>query len=93
MPGAREFGERLGGGAPDRHPGLGDATVGRSDADIHVDVRKVMNASDKTRLLRSEVNDGRVTIITSPGVEDDLSTTISQIRKVSGVKSVMVITR
>lgn len=72
---------------------VADATVGRSDADIHVDVRKVMNASDKTRLLRSEVNDGRVTIITSPSGENDLSTTISQIRKISGVKSVMVITR
>ena len=72
---------------------VADATIGRSDADIHVDVRKVLNANEKTRSLRSEVNGGRVTVITSSRGEDDLSAVISQIRKVSGVKSVMVVSR
>jgi hypothetical protein len=83
----------VGQGAQQVSSEVADATVGRSDADIHVDVRKVLNAGEKTRLLRSEVNGGRVTIITSPGAEDDLSPVVSKIRKVSGVKSVMVLSR
>lgn len=70
-----------------------EAAVGRSDTDIHADVRKILNADETTRRLITEVKEGRVTISTEAGLETELGPTISQIRKVSGVKSVTVLNK
>ncbi len=72
---------------------VAQAAIGRSDADIHSDVRKILNADEKTRRLVTEVKEGRVTITTDTGMEVELGPPISQIRKVSGVKSVTVLNK
>jgi Putative peptidoglycan binding domain len=69
----------------------GNVLVGRSDADIHMDVREILEAKDETSNWYSEVKDGRVTIKTPPQHTEDTGELISAIRKVSGVRSVFVI--
>lgn len=70
---------------------IADAAVGRSDANIHRDVRELLNSKPETQAIRSQVKDGRVTLTTEKNVQTDLGDVTSAIRKVSGVKSVMVI--
>jgi hypothetical protein len=69
----------------------GDVLVGRSDADIHLDIREILEANEETANWYSEVKDGRVTVKTPPQHNEDTGELISAIRKVSGVKSVFVI--
>ena len=88
------------GGAKAAGRGVADVTddarqvlVGRSDADIHAEVRDVLNNSERTRNLKSEVKDGRVTLVIPMSMEGDFGKSISEIRRVSGVRSVVVVNR
>ncbi len=72
---------------------VAEVTVGRSDESIHRDVRALIDRHVETRSLVSEVKDGRVTLITAAKAETDLSAVITQMRKISGVRSVMVISQ
>jgi len=69
------------------------AVVGRSDVDIHKDVRKVLNSNESTRYLQSEVKEGKVTLINEARNENDLGTVVADVRKIPGVKSVVVVQR
>jgi len=69
----------------------GDVLIGRSDAEIHNDIREILEAKEETANWYSEVKDGRVTIKTPPEYKEDTGELISAIRKVSGVRSVVVI--
>jgi Putative peptidoglycan binding domain len=68
-----------------------DSLVGRSDADIQTDVREVLGNRPETEKWYSEVKDGRVTVKTPSDHKVDIGVVISEIRKVGGVKSVVVI--
>ncbi len=72
---------------------VAEAAVGRSDDKVHQDVRDLLNAGEKTRSILSDVKEGRVTLTTETNSETDLSDAISRIRKISGVKSVIVINK
>ena len=67
--------------------------VGRSDVDIHKDVRKLLNSNEATRYLQSEVKEGKVTLTSQAGAEHDLGSVVSDVRKIAGVKSVIVVQR
>jgi Putative peptidoglycan binding domain len=69
----------------------GEVLVGRSDADIHLDIRELLEAKDETSNWYSDVKDGRVTVKTPPQHNEDTGELVSAIRKVSGVKAVFVI--
>jgi hypothetical protein len=69
------------------------ATVGRSDDSIHKDVRELLNKTDITRNLISEVKEGRVTLTSSGPTEGELADTLNKIRKISGVKSVELVNK
>lgn len=87
--GARSVGRGVVGATED----VGEVLVGRSDADIHDDVREVLNGHEQTRYVKSEVKDGKVVLVTASNPDHDLSDTIGRIRRLSGVKSVVVIDR
>lgn len=72
---------------------MSTAVIGRSDVDIHKDVRKVLNSNESTRYLQSEVKEGKVTLINDAGSENDLGTVVADVRKIPGVKSVVVVQR
>ena len=65
--------------------------IGRSDAEIHKDVRKVLNSRDSTRYLQSDVKEGRVTLVSDNSESEEFSSAVSEVRRVSGVKAVMVV--
>ncbi len=67
---------------------VGDVFVGRSDAEIQSDVRDVLEADENTKRVRSEVKEGTVRL--SAKSDLDLSDAVTKVRKVSGVKSVIV---
>jgi peptidoglycan hydrolase-like protein with peptidoglycan-binding domain len=67
-----------------------DAIVGRSDADIHSDVRAVLDVDPQTRAWVSQVKEGQVTISLVSGQDANLGNVIARIRSISGVKAVMV---
>jgi peptidoglycan hydrolase-like protein with peptidoglycan-binding domain len=68
-----------------------DALVGRSDAEIQTDVREVLSESPGAEKWYSDVKNGVVTVKTPAQHNVDVGAVISNIRKVSGVKSVFVI--
>ncbi|MEP7271819.1 MAG: peptidoglycan-binding domain-containing protein [Acidobacteriota bacterium] len=70
-----------------------EVAIGRSDERIHKDVRDVLNGDDNTRSILSNVKEGRVTLTTEVKSDADLSPAISDIRKISGVRSVVVINK
>src|SRR5262245_13170167 len=63
----------------------GETLIGRSDADIHQDIREILEANEETANWYSEVKDGRVTVKTPPQHNEDTGDLIASIRKVSGV--------
>jgi hypothetical protein len=65
--------------------------IGRSDAEIHEEVRRVLEETAETRYWHSEVKNGLVTVKTRQESQADIGAVISNIRKVAGVKSVFVI--
>lgn len=70
---------------------VSDVFVGRSDAELQRDIRDVLESKEETSRVRSEVKDGVVKLFPKDGV--DVSDAVSGIRKVSGVRSVMVIAK
>ncbi|MBV9554841.1 MAG: peptidoglycan-binding protein, partial [Alphaproteobacteria bacterium] len=70
---------------------VGEIFVGRSDADIQSDVRGVLQKDEQTVRVVSEVKNGTVTLKADSGL--DLSAAVSAVRKISGVKSVVVVAR
>jgi Putative peptidoglycan binding domain len=69
----------------------GDMIVGRSDADIQTDVRELLKGDSETEKWYSEVKSGMVTIKTPNQHNANVGSVISNIRKISGVKSVFVV--
>ena len=69
----------------------GDRLIGRSDAEVHEDVRRALEENPETQLWYSDVKNGMVTIKTPQRHNADVGAVISNIRKVPGVKSVFVI--
>jgi peptidoglycan hydrolase-like protein with peptidoglycan-binding domain len=70
----------------------GDRLIGRSDAEVHDDVRRVLEENPETKNWYTEVKNGMVTVKTPRGHNADIGAVVSNIRKVPGVKSVFVIT-
>ncbi len=69
----------------------GASIIGRSDAEVLEDVRRALEENPETKLWYSDVKNGTVTIKTPRNHNADLGATVSNIRKVPGVKSVFVI--
>ena len=55
-------------------------------------MRKLLNSNEATRYLQSEVREGKVTL-TEAGAEPDMGSVVSEVRKIPGVKSVIVVQR
>lgn len=70
---------------------MSDVFVGRSDADLQRDVRDALESDEKTARVRSEVKEGAVKLFTKEGL--DVGDAVSRIRKISGVRSVVVVTK
>ena len=70
---------------------VSDVFVGRSDADLQRDIRDALESDEKTARVRSEVKEGNVKLFPKEGL--DVSDAVSRIRKVSGVRTVMVIAK
>jgi hypothetical protein len=69
----------------------GDRLIGRSDADVHEDVRRALEDNPETKLWYSDVKNGAVTIKVPQEHKADVGAVVSNIRKVPGVKSIFVI--
>ena len=70
---------------------VSEVFVGRSDADLQRDIRDALEADEKTARVRSEVKEGDVKLFTKDGL--DVSSAVSRIRQISGVRSVVVIAK
>jgi peptidoglycan hydrolase-like protein with peptidoglycan-binding domain len=70
---------------------VSDVFVGRSDSELQRDIRDILEAKEDTARVRSEVKDGAVKLFPKEGVE--VSDAVSSIRKLSGVRSVMVVAK
>lgn len=68
-----------------------DTVVGRSDADVQLDVREVLEKNEETKRWFSDVKAGLVTIKTPSEHKADIGQIVSDIRKIAGVKSVFVV--
>lgn len=68
-----------------------DTLVGRSDLDIHTQVRDVLDADPEARKFVTSVKNGNVTVKLPPGYQQDYGDVIAGIRRVNGVKSVFVV--
>jgi peptidoglycan hydrolase-like protein with peptidoglycan-binding domain len=69
----------------------GNRLIGRSDAEIHEEVRRVIEENPQTANWQTEVKNGMVTVKTPPQHNADVGAVISNIRTVAGVKSVFVV--
>ena len=70
---------------------VSDVFVGRSDSELQRDIRDILEAKEDTARVRSEVKDGAVKLFPKDSV--DVSDVVSSIRKLSGVRSVMVVAK
>lgn len=70
---------------------VSEVFVGRSDADLQRDIRDALEADEKTARVRSEVKEGDVKLFPKEGL--DVSDAVSRIRKISGVRSVVVVAK
>jgi hypothetical protein len=68
-----------------------DTLVGRSDLDIHTQVRDVLDADPEARKFVTSVKNGNVTVKLPPGYQQEYGDVIAGIRRVHGVKSVFVV--
>jgi hypothetical protein len=87
-PGAALKGAKSAGRGAER---AGARLIGRSDAEIHEEVRRTLEETAETKYWHSDVKNGMVTVKTPPQSKADIGAVISNIRKVAGVKSVFVI--
>jgi len=70
---------------------LSTSMIGRSDAEVHAEVRELLEENPETIRWVTDVKDGMVTVKPAPGTKADIGQVISNIRKIAGVKSVFVI--
>ena len=87
---AREVGKATGRGVK----GGGRMTVNvfrRRDADIHADVYDMLDVNPATRGWRFDVKEGMVTITAPRGHNADIGAVVSELRKIVGVRSVVVV--
>jgi hypothetical protein len=89
--GAKRAGRKVVGTTERAGQRVGEVLVGRSDADIQSDVRDVLRRDERTARVRSEVKDGSVRL--TAGADLDLSDAVSAVRKIGGVKSVIVVSQ
>lgn len=68
-----------------------ESLVSRSDADIQKELSALLAQEQQTSGWQSTVKQGRVTLKTTPQHTADLGAVVADIRKIVGVKSVMVI--
>lgn len=68
-----------------------DTLVGRSDLDIHTQVRDVLDTDPDARKFVTSVKNGNVTVKLPPGYQQEYGDVIASIRRVNGVKSVFVV--
>lgn len=68
-----------------------DTLVGRSDLDIHTQVRDVLDTDPEARKFVTSVKNGNVTVKLPAGYQREYGDVIAGIRRVSGVKSVFVV--
>lgn len=66
------------------------AIVGRSDTDINLDIRDILDDDATTNTFATNVKRGAVSLRLPQDYQEDVSPTLSRIRKVPGVKSVVV---
>jgi peptidoglycan hydrolase-like protein with peptidoglycan-binding domain len=69
---------------------VSDTLVGRSDADISEDVRRVLAESPATEKVRSRVDSGKVKLTLDGETTPELDKAVTKIRAISGVKSVEI---
>ena len=67
------------------------AVVGRSDTDINLDIRDILDDDTETNMFSTTVTRGAVRLKLPQGFQGDASPIISRVRKVPGVKTVMVV--
>jgi hypothetical protein len=67
------------------------ALFNRNDAEVHDDIRDLLDANPATRGWRFDVQAGLVTLKVPRGHRADLGAVVSDLRKIVGVKSVFVI--
>ncbi|HYE74362.1 MAG TPA: peptidoglycan-binding domain-containing protein [Blastocatellia bacterium] len=89
--GVKKVGRKVGDKTTRAGQRVGEVFVGRSDADIQSRVRDVLSRDESTTRVRSEVKDGAVRLTADASI--DLSNAVSSIRKISGVKSVVVVSQ
>jgi hypothetical protein len=65
--------------------------AGRSDTDIHLDVRDILDDDADTNQYVSSVKQGAVTLKLPVNYQGDVSPTITRVRKVAGVRSVVIV--
>lgn len=65
--------------------------AGRSDIDIHTEVRELLDTDPDARKFVTSVKQGKVTVKLPTGYQGDYSAVISDIRQINGVKSVFVV--
>ena len=70
---------------------VSDVFVGRSDSELQRDIRDILEAKEDTSRVRSEVKEGAVKLFPKEGV--DISDAVSSIRKLGGVRSVVVVAK
>lgn len=70
---------------------VSEVFVGRSDSELQRDIRDILEAKEETARVRSEVKDGAVKLFPKEGV--DVSDAVSGIRKLGGVRTVMVVAK
>jgi peptidoglycan hydrolase-like protein with peptidoglycan-binding domain len=67
------------------------AVVGRTDTDINLDIRDILDDDTTTNAMVTSVKRGAVSLELPQDYQGDVSPTLSRIRKVPGVKSVVVV--
>lgn len=65
--------------------------TGRSDVDVHTEVREVLDADPDARKFTTTVNKGNVTLKVPSGYQGDIGSVVAGLREVNGVKSVVVV--
>ncbi len=70
---------------------VSDVFVGRSDSELQRDIRDILEAKEDTSRVRSEVKEGAVKLFPKEGL--DVSDAVSSIRKLGGVRSVLVVAK
>lgn len=95
---SKEAASEVGGASVRGAKGLGKGAqrvstrlIGRNDAEVGTEVRRLLDSRPETERWVAEVRDGMVTVKAPAGHKADLGQVISDIRKIAGVKTVFVV--